>query len=649
MQVRSWWENGGPFRREWALLYGIVLTAVLFRFWQLGNWPPGLYRDEAFNGLDALGVLNGNHAIFFTANNGREPGYIYLTAVSLTLFGRSPFAMRLAAAVVGSLTTLFLFLLGKQWFNHRLGLLVALLWGITLWPVHLSRIGLRTILLPLMLTLTAYLFTRAWQKSTRWRWLLAGAVYGGAFYTYLAVRLTPLLLGLIILFLLWQFPEKRRPFLTGLLWFGAGTAVVLLPFLGYLWQNPDSLLGRSGQVSIFNPAISGGDPVGTFFRQLGQTLGLFFWRGDDILRHNPAQRPLFDPLMAGPFLLGVGLSLKRWRQPVYTVLLLWTAVMLLPTLFAEDAPHFLRSVGILPAVLFFPAVGLAWLWQWTRFPRWLTQTAVYLLLLGSAAWTIVDYTTYARDPAVALLFEAAALDLGQQIAAEPPETAVYLDRWFWDDATQRGWPTVPFIAPLDDVQLYRPELGVTPPATDQPVSLYAWQFGSLAFVPQLFPPPVWVTVRTGPPARGDLEPAAYSLYVNYRSQPMPSSWPMTATFGETFWLRDSTAVLTAPDQLSVQLTWAAQTTVLPPLTAFVQVIGPDGVIGQLDLPPGGPLWVPTWWQPGVAVQETRVIPLSQPFDPTQHRVLVGLYDPATLERLMIEEIGSDAWAIEVQQ
>ena len=43
------------------LLLALSVAAVL-RFWQLDQVPPGLYRDEAFNGLDALKVLAGEHA-----------------------------------------------------------------------------------------------------------------------------------------------------------------------------------------------------------------------------------------------------------------------------------------------------------------------------------------------------------------------------------------------------------------------------------------------------------------------------------------------------------------------------------------------------------------------------------------------------------
>ena len=38
--------------------------------------------------------------------------------------------------------------------------------------------------------------------------------------------------------------------------------------------------------------------------------------------------------------------------------LIWLPVMLLPTILAEDSPHFLRAVGVLPVALVVPAIGL---------------------------------------------------------------------------------------------------------------------------------------------------------------------------------------------------------------------------------------------------------------------------------------------------
>ncbi|MCA9924844.1 MAG: glycosyltransferase family 39 protein, partial [Anaerolineales bacterium] len=253
MKQNCW---SGPSLWGWALLLLVVITAVFLRVWQFGDIPPGLYRDEAYNGIDALRVLDGNHALFFAANNGREPVYIYLTALAVSLLGRTAVAVRVAAAVVGSLTTVFVYLMGREWFDRRVGLLAAWLWAIALWPMHLSRIGLRPVLLPFALALAGWLAALAFRRQTNRLWLLAGAAYGFTFYTYLAARFTPLLVVAIVAFLWWRGP--RAKLWPGLLWFGVGTVILLAPWFILFAQQPELILGRTGQVSIFNNAVNEG-------------------------------------------------------------------------------------------------------------------------------------------------------------------------------------------------------------------------------------------------------------------------------------------------------------------------------------------------------------------------------------------------------
>lgn len=633
------------------LLLAIIVMAAAVRFWQLGALPPGLYRDEAFNALDALGVLNGRHAIFFTANNGREPAYIYLTAVSIALLGRTILAVRAAAALVGTLTTGLVYLLARDWFNRQTGLFAAWLWAVTLWTIHLSRIGLRIILLAPCLALAFWLGTLAYRQQRWGLWLLAGLAYGLSFYTYLAVRFTPGLLVLVFALLLWHGGWRRL--WPGVAWFGLGTAVITLPLAFFYSQHLDLLVGRSGQVSIFNPAINHGNFWGMFGQQTGRTLGLFLWRGDTILRHNPAARPLFDLFLAVPFLLGLAWCLRHWRRPPAAVTLLWLGVMLGVTILAEDAPHFLRAAGILPAALFLPAVGLNWLWPEARpGPFWLIsvrRVAVIGLLAASFMLTIHDYTAYGRDPETALLFEAAAADLASQLQAEAPGTAVYLDRWFWDEATQKGWPAIPFLVDLHNVNMYRPEFGLPPPEPGQPMSIYAWQFGDLNFVPQIITPPALVAVQAGSLARGDLEEIAYPLYIRYHAQPLPAHWPEMVSFDNVIYLRQGTVTPHTVQTLQVDLYWEAATAVNPSLVAFVQVVGPAGVTAQIDLPPGGGLWGHDWWQTGLVVHETRQVTLPHPYDPTSQRIIMGVYDPASGKRLPIMDdtghISGDTWLL----
>ena len=89
---------------------------------------------------------------------------IYLVALSIALLGPTTLALRLPAALVGTLTTLPAWLLGRAWFGRTVGLLAAFLWAITLWPVHLGRIGLRAGLLAPALALAFWLGTRAYRE-----------------------------------------------------------------------------------------------------------------------------------------------------------------------------------------------------------------------------------------------------------------------------------------------------------------------------------------------------------------------------------------------------------------------------------------------------------------------------------------------------
>ncbi len=107
----------------WGTL--IPLVAAALRLSGVGEAPPGLYHDEAYYGLDALDVLRGQFQVYFPANNGREPLFIYLAAGAIGLLGRSSLALRLASAFVGMLTVAATAAAGRALFSRRVGLLAA--------------------------------------------------------------------------------------------------------------------------------------------------------------------------------------------------------------------------------------------------------------------------------------------------------------------------------------------------------------------------------------------------------------------------------------------------------------------------------------------------------------------------------------------
>jgi len=641
MRYLSWPSR--PSQPGWALLLLAIFVAAGLRFWQLGDIPPGLYRDEATNGLDAVAVLTGQRQgqtpFFFEANNGREPAYIYLAAASIRILGQTTFAVRLAAAVIGTLTTWFTFKLAESWFGRRVGLLSAWIWAITLWPIHLSRIGLRPILLPLVLSLTFWLGTLAYRRQragqpARWMWLAAGIVYGLSFYTYLATRFTLILFLLLVIYLVitgrgkWLWP--------GFGWSTLGAGLVLAPLIGVTFQNPELILGRAGQVSILNPAINNGDFLGTLARQLGQTLGMFGWQGDTIIRHNPPGRPVFDLVMLLFFLAGLVWCLREWRRGPAMTLLIWVGVMLGPTLLAEDAPHFLRAVGILPAALMLPAIGLSQLWSWSRLPARFSRAAVVFILTITLIITVKDYfITYNRQPETAYWFEAAARDLADFINNEPEDVQLFVDQRFRD-----SWPSIPFLIEANQSATYYQPDDLATREFGPPAVIYAWPYERLDLVTASIESPALVQGQQGSLAQGDLDPDPYPLFVRYAIDGA-LDLPTVAFFDNNIALRDAKVSYLDSDAVQVDLYWSTTLQEERQLISFVHVLGPAGLIGQSDTIPSQGNWPSQWWRSGLIIHDQHVIHLDEKLENKQPQIRVGLYNAYSQDNLPVADVNGE--------
>lgn len=106
----------------------------------------------------------------------------------------------------------------------------------------------------------------------------------------------------------------------------------------------------------------------------------------------------------------------------------------------------------------------------------------------------------------------------------------------------------------------------------------------------------------------------------------------------------SQAPLTGGARFIVELCWQALQPVTTSYTVFVQVLGPDGrLVAQHDgLPAGGAL--PTSaWEKGEFVRDRHQLDFSIS-QPGQYRLIVGMYDARTGERLPVAEAGDGSGA-----
>lgn len=435
--------SGRP-ERLWRVLgvCAVLLVAAWLRFDRLSSFPPGLYHDVAYNGVDVLGFLHGHLPIFFTANNGREPLFLYAQAAAVALFGTTAFALRMPSAIAGVLTVAVVYTWARSWFGYRAGLLTAAVMATLLWHVYLSRIGLRVITLPLATTLTLYLLWRATQRRTDSASALAGIAGGVAMYTHIASRLLPpLALLLVLVETLFDrgFPRRNARVIAvaALCWIA-----VAAPLYGYFLAHQDLFFGHAGDLSYLtarwdeqrNPLGDARDRWQHVLTSTNRVAGMFLAAGDRNPRHNVPSRPVFDPLIGAAFVFGLAGSLARLRRAglsrpdrpcrVYLWALLWWAVMVFPTALSIDSPHFHRTAGGLPPTCLFAALGIDWFgtlagraltrrWVWAVTP---VAAAAVLLWMGAGTYRSV-WGVLAQSRQVQIAWETSLRDFGEATAA----------------------------------------------------------------------------------------------------------------------------------------------------------------------------------------------------------------------------------------
>jgi hypothetical protein len=586
--------------------------------------------------------------VFFEANNGREPLFIYLAAASVSLLGRSPLAVRLVAAFLGTLTVPATYVMARGWLARRTALLTALVTAITFWHVNLSRIGFRAVGLPLFSALTLLFLARGLRKGQLSDFGVSGLSLGLSVYTYLAARFLPLVL---IAWIVFSVLRRREVNWTGYAVLFAVALLIASPLLAYAVQHWDAFLSRSMQMSILNPAISRGDPVGALLRNAIGALGMFNLRGDSIPRHNMPLRPVFDPAMGIAFLLGLVACLRSARrEPERALLLVFLLLMLAPTVMAEGAPHFLRAAGILPVLFVFPAMGLQWMWDAlvTRSTKNVALLAMVLLLGWSLYTTVNDYCQHAKGEAAYYNFESGAAELASEInvflgsgwhdgsGLQVPEAMpVAGRRVYLDDRLWRDWASLRYLVPETQGVTLLSEASSGPQlSTPDPVRLVVWPYDEYSSHLSLLPPDSLITVREGPLEKGDLETQARLLCVVYEA-----SAGMSVPNNLCAQLEQGIALLgyrwhTTADGLKIHLYWQAARPVESDYTVFVHWRRNGVMIAQSDTYPARGYYPTRLWRSGDLVEDPHL--LATPTVPLPvEGVSVGMYSLQTMTRLQV--------------
>ena len=178
---------------RWVWL--LLISAGLLRFLNLGfhdlqAWDEALYTVRAESILLWGHWLDqSTHAIGGLYSALHPPLQVWLSALLFKLTSVNEFTARLVSAVAGALTLPVIFLIGRQLHSRRLGLLAALLYGLTPFTVFFTRQGQFDSLLTFFLTLSAFFIIKSLEGGPRQHIILAGIAAGLGLMTKLFVAL----------------------------------------------------------------------------------------------------------------------------------------------------------------------------------------------------------------------------------------------------------------------------------------------------------------------------------------------------------------------------------------------------------------------------------------------------------------------------
>jgi hypothetical protein len=425
-----------------SILLGIILLATGLRWWRLPSIPPGLWRDEAYNAMDARWLWEtGSLPLFLVGNTGREPLLHYLGAPLLALLGNMPYAFRLVPSIIGILTIAVL----ARWMllmfaghpdRYWLALVAAAGLTVSLWHVVMSRSGYRADLVPFLFAAMSCFFWLGWFRRSWGYFLAAGATLGVSQYSYLSARMLPL--TFIIFIVLWLLFSRRPPeaatpsdkwtpdfrwLLVGLALIAIVSAVIFLPLGWFFWQNPAAFIGRTSDVGLLNRAEQTGLPVATVaMSQLTEALRVFFDGGQDSnWRHTLVGVAGFDWVMRLGFWAGLIVAMLRLRQPRYLWLLSSLVVLWLPVLLSQVGT--LRLSGFFAPYYALMAVGWVAMARWlgqrlapVAWQRWMPAVPLAALLVASGGWTAYNYFIRWNDrPQVYEFFNGQLVDFSHEV------------------------------------------------------------------------------------------------------------------------------------------------------------------------------------------------------------------------------------------
>ncbi|HET9492655.1 MAG TPA: PA14 domain-containing protein [Chloroflexia bacterium] len=368
--AKPWQIPGGRLPRgtEWAVMGGLLLLAMLFRLPLLDSAPPGMWFDEAMNGVVARDLMLPDTANATYIGDATQMGalYFYFLGRVIELFGQADvWPLRLLPALAGSAIAPLLYVIGSRLFGWRVGLAAGVFVAVSVWNITMSRLGLVSIP-TVALNVGVYACLVQGLRTGRLGYYAGGGVLLGlALQMYYASQLVPVVLVLVFAHLLITGRMAAfRAVRAGAVAFVLAAVLAGLPILTFAAQFPQAYTERAGTVSIFTPEGSDNKPDALATSIKSHAL-MFTYRGDRNPRHNMTEaQPMLEWPVSALFVVGLGACVLRLRRWHYFFPVVWLLVAasggVLSAVFEAPQGHRTMENSVVTALLAGIVAGELW-------------------------------------------------------------------------------------------------------------------------------------------------------------------------------------------------------------------------------------------------------------------------------------------------
>jgi 4-amino-4-deoxy-L-arabinose transferase-like glycosyltransferase len=412
-------------QRRYITIYFVIVIAIVLRFYQLGDVPVGLHRDEAFLGYNAYSLLKTGmdmtghvFPLHFESFLHSPAGYAYASLPFIALFDLSAFSVRFASALFGVISVGIIYLLVRELFykqkeRHVIALLTSLLFALVPWHLNLSRTATESVLVLCLFLLGLWLYLLAVRVKKSWLVVLSVLSFSVTLTLYQSPRaFLPLFLPL--LFILYPLKKKKDVVIVLLSYM----MLIVLPVILILTH--PTLSTRIRTVSIFsteetqlviaeqlredgikgisafvarvfhNKAEAYTEVIQkNFFAHLSYPF-LFTDQGMPD-RYRVAGTGLLYVIML-PFILLGGYLLAQYERCVFYLLLVWLMTGLFGSaLTFDDIPNLQRTVTVLPVFLIPTSYAVySLIFRKHALNKWVRRGFIMCFLLG-ITWETTQY------------------------------------------------------------------------------------------------------------------------------------------------------------------------------------------------------------------------------------------------------------------